>query len=73
MADGLGLYYYYGDAMTGEAYVECVTIEDELVYYSTQWSGLLGDGTSPTYLQGAKLPGMIYQYHGFTGLKRGPN
>ena len=31
MADGLGLYYYYGDAMTGEAYVECVTIEDELV------------------------------------------
>ena len=55
MADGLGLYYYYGDAMTGEAYVECVTIEDELVYYSTQWSGLLGDGTSPTYLQGSEI------------------
>lgn len=55
MADGLGLHYYYGDAMTGEAYVECVTIEDELVYYSTQWSGLLGDGTSPTYLQGSEI------------------
>lgn len=67
MADGLGLYYYYGDAMTGEAYVECVTIEDELVYYSTQWSGLLGDGTSPTYLQGSEIT--WYDISDTTGLQ----
>ena len=67
MADGLGLYYYYGDAMTGEAYVECVTIEDELVYYSTQWSGLLGDGTSPTYLPGSEIT--WYDISDTTGLQ----
>lgn len=67
MADGLGLYYYYGDAMTGEAYVECVTIEDELVYYSTQWSGLLGDGISPTYLQGSEIT--WYDISDTTGLQ----
>lgn len=67
MADGLGLYYYYGDAMTGEAYVECVTIEDELAYYSTQWSGLLGDGTSPTYLQGSEIT--WYDISDTTGLQ----
>ena len=67
MADGLGLYYYYGDAMTGEAYVECVTIEDEFVYYSTQWSGLLGDGTSPTYLQGSEIT--WYDISDTTGLQ----
>ena len=28
VTDGPGLYYYYGDAMTGETYVECVTMEE---------------------------------------------
>lgn len=54
MGDGNGLYYYYLYAMTGDSFLERVTIEDGLTHHEEVWSGMIGDG-GPTYLQGGEI------------------
>ena len=54
MADGNGLYYSYAYAMTGEAYVDRVTIEDGVLYQTSEWSGMIGDGGAG-YLQSGEI------------------
>lgn len=54
MGDGNGLYYYYLYAMTGDSFLERVTIEDGMTHHEEVWSGMVGDG-GPTYLQGGEI------------------
>ncbi len=54
MGDGNGLYYYYLYAMTGDSFLERVTIGDGIIHHEEVWSGMVGDG-GPTYLQGGEI------------------
>ena len=67
MADGNGLCYSYLNAMSGESYLDRVTIEDGLLYQSPEWTGMVGDDTSPTYLQGNEIT--WYDISDTTGLQ----
>ena len=40
--------------MTGEAYVDRVTIEDGVLYQTSEWSGMIGDGGAG-YLQSGEI------------------
>ncbi len=67
MADGNGLCYSYLNAMSGESYLDRVTIEDGLLYQLSEWTGMVGDDTSPTYLQGNEIT--WYDISDTTGLQ----
>ena len=54
MADRVGLYYTYMNGMTGDASIEWVTIDGGIIYYSTEWVGMIGED-SPSYLQGGEI------------------
>jgi hypothetical protein len=53
----LGMETAYVSTFTihGDSYVERVTMEGGILYQSTEWSGMVGDGTFPTYLQGSEI------------------
>ena len=55
MADGEGLYHSYANGMSGDAYVDRITVENGELHTVSEWAGMIGDGTSPTYLQGAPI------------------
>lgn len=55
MADGEGLYHSYANGMSGDAYVDRITMENGELRTISEWAGMIGDGTSPTYLQGAPI------------------
>ena len=55
MADGEGLYHSYANGMSGDAYVDRITVENGELRTISEWAGMIGDSTSPTYLQGAPI------------------
>ena len=40
--------------MTGDSFLERVTIGDGIIHHEEVWSGMVGDG-GPTYLQGGEI------------------
>lgn len=67
MADGNGLCYSYLNAMTGDSYLDRITMEDGILYQSSEWTGVVGDDTSPTHLKGSEIT--WYDISDTTGLQ----
>ena len=67
MAEGNGLCYSYLNAMTGDSYLDQITMEDGILYQSSEWTGVMGDDTSPTHLKGSEIT--WYDISDTTGLQ----